>query len=204
MSTILESLEPRRLLAGNVTITADASGDLLVQGDSKSNHIAVVGSAAGYQITGTDTGVKTALSNTPVAGGVFIPAAQKSIAIDLANGDDALQLSGLTDGADCSIQTGNGNDQVVLLNESHLTGTMNINTGNGNDLVRFSTVEFFDAELSVNLGNGEDAVQLDTTVYVVLSSATIDGGGSRDTIVNESLFANASSTIELLLENHLP
>src|SRR5262245_23665112 len=102
--TMLEPLELRRMLAGNVTATL-VGGELIIHGDSKSNAIVVsthpdntttVAPAAGTKVNG---GGQTATF-----------AGFPEVACDMGNGDDNVALVDMFQTA--SIVTGNGNDTV--------------------------------------------------------------------------------------------
>src|SRR5687767_10023995 len=86
----MEILENRRLLAGNVLVTApatvgDAVGNLFITGDNKSNQVLIDGlDSGGYFVTG--------LNGTKINGSSatqFFPSLHKRVVVaSLGNGDD--------------------------------------------------------------------------------------------------------------------
>src|SRR4051812_3678573 len=87
-SAMIESLETRRLLAGNVTVT-DVGGVLSIIGDNKSNQVQITSdvSVTGYQING--------LAGTTVNGGAsaFFDAhfVARDVSVSMGNGDDVVR-----------------------------------------------------------------------------------------------------------------
>src|SRR5262245_35412351 len=153
---MLESLESRRLLAGNVTVTL-AAGLATITGDNKSNQLEIVFDANTFDLS------VGGLSGTTVNGGT----APVSIGIagvkgETGNGDDLVKVHSINGGTVIfiidvpdggSIETGNGAD-VVAMDRLAFSDT-NISTGNGADVVHLSNVA--GNNLNVDTGNGADA-----------------------------------------------
>src|SRR5262245_48440484 len=143
---LVESLEGRRLFAGNVT--AVFNGDVVtIAGDNKANNIEVKGTFHGYIITGSDaTTVNGSAAPAEVVTGSAFP-----IVISMGNGDDKVALvapefGDTTGAAGLGVDTGNGNDSLSIDHWS-IFGRTGIDTGNGNDSVSFGA----DVEVSGNL-----------------------------------------------------
>jgi hypothetical protein len=179
------SLEPRRMLAGNVTVvwSDDGSFDglLTITGDNKSNQ---------FIVSVEDVTTITGLNGTKINGGSsaafdFFP----NLAIDTGNGDDEVEVVGLFSAL--SARTGNGND-IVKITESDFVATFafdqfEIDTGNGNDYVLLESLTCFECDLHIRMGNGNDTVKLEGTIlmqgiFADAGTGTIDMGRGSDTI----------------------
>jgi hypothetical protein len=190
-ATRFESLERRRLLAGNVIATAtDPSaqeGTITLIGDNKSNQVEIQPTASGYLVTGLNgTTVNGVTSVTLHAAGL------RNLVANMGNGDDDLQLQQNTFGGSsefnsASIDMGNGNDTVEMTGAyfanfgSAAHGDLNINTGNGDDVVTItgSTVE---GNLKVDLGNGDDTLAFVGSI-TVFGTSTLIGGHGENTLL---------------------
>jgi hypothetical protein len=180
----LEALEDRRVLSGTVTAEFNASGVLIIQGDSRSNQIVVhLERTVGYTITGTDTAVvSSAPGATLVPGGVFIPPPSGPLTpgnVIMKGGDDIVTICGDFAFHDFSVDTGNGDDQVFA-DGFYGFGTLSIRTGNGDDRVTY-TAETFQLHSSVDTGNGNDVVVLDGFVPFQ-GTHTITTGNGNDCV----------------------
>ena len=163
---VLESLEPRWLMAGNVTayLALDNWGSesvLVVEGDSQSNAIRVVEDTPGQaRIEGLDG----TTVNGMAADEVFSSLETFSLAIvDLGNGHDTLtyelggEFAGLPFHA-TNIYTGTGTDTVTVL-AKEMTGYTAIDTGPGNDNVTFDMAAgSLIGTLHLKTGTGDDSV----------------------------------------------
>src|SRR5439155_17214229 len=135
----LESLETRELMAGNVALTLDYNGTLIVKGDDYSNGVEIKNtdpSAGIYQVRGfTQDG-----ANTVINGSSLITYARgvHNIVVDGYGGNDYLwvgssvtnQFFKLTGGL--SIYGENGDDSIVVQNVE-INFNLEISTGNGRD-----------------------------------------------------------------------
>ena len=198
---LIENLETRRFLAGNVTAALDTSGVLIVTGDNKANQFEV------STDPGPDRTEVTPLGDTRINGGTapVVFAGFPDVVIATGNGDDFVRLRDFTI-QDVDVSTGSGNDVVVGDIDDfggNIFNDLSIDTGNGDDSVTL-TEKTQILDLSINTGNGDDAVSLldDTVVFgnlsiqtgngadeiaatgqfVVLGTATFDGGHGHDTL----------------------
>ena len=131
----LESLETRRLMAGNVKVSASGS-DLVVEGDDLRNAVEIRQSSPGfYKITGTTIGgADTKINNKP--NGMFIFRGEvNNLRISLGGGDDKLDV-GISDRKEISIR-----------------GNLVINGGAGSDWTSIHDVKV-GKDLTVNTGTG--------------------------------------------------
>ena len=93
-------------------------------------------------------------------------------------GSDVITISGTSTVAVNKIDTGAGNDTVNVNASGSITGTLD--TGNGDDIVVVSGDSSSIAGATINLGAGNDKITIGSGD---LTKATIDGGAGRDTLV---------------------
>ena len=96
-------------------------------------------------------------------------------------GSDVITISGTSTVAVNKIDTGAGNDTVNVNASGSITGTLD--TGNGDDIVVVSGASSSIAGATINLGSGNDKITIGTVGANGLVDATIDGGAGRDTLV---------------------
>jgi hypothetical protein len=109
---VFEPLEPRTMLAGDVTVSVEG-GDLVVLGDDNANRVLIEGTgvAGGYLIDSPDTNL---FFNGQLQGGAFlVTEAFGNIIVDLHGGDDFLLISNLTVDK-LIVDTDEGDDFVIL------------------------------------------------------------------------------------------
>jgi hypothetical protein len=196
----IESLEFRKLLSGNVTVTADANLNAQIVGDKGNNQIVItLNSGGGYLITGlkgTKVNGSPAVSiNTQSAmnitvnlgagndritfdgsaasGGAF---ATQALSVDTGKGNDIVTVSGTTHFGSVALSTGDGNDSVVL-DSIHVTNDLSILTGKGNDAVAIATATQVDGNASIDAGAGKNRLS-GTTSLNVTGNTTIAGVSS--------------------------
>ena len=200
----IESLERRRLLAGNVTASYDPATDTLTLiGDNRANEITVVGFGGGHVLTPAPGTTVNGSSGVAILGG-----GRSNLHVDLGNGDDTLILGPQADDErQVDVATGNGADNVSILNvgssanlnvdtgngDDHLTmasvvvtGGMNIDTGNGADTVSLHDVGSNNADLIVRLGSGADSLTAAGFVSAISANILIDGGSGFDVLTGSS------------------
>src|SRR5262245_28261634 len=113
MTPIVESLELRRLLTGNIQADV-AQGVLRVIGDAQNNHLTITredGDRTTYRLN-IPSGSATTINGSTDA--LVIRDATAGLSIDLGGGDDELILSGVYVDGRLSIAAGAGFDNVVL------------------------------------------------------------------------------------------
>ena len=184
-SALIEQLEGRRLLSGNVAVTYDpATNTVNVLGDNKSNDILVSGNIVkGYTVTGQN--------GTTVNGGASAhvdPTGGQRANFDVAlgNGDDAVEFNDFA-ALGVDVNTANGDDAVKLFNVTVFNG-LDINTGNGEDAVSLDFVDIHQG-LNIDTGNGEDSVTFGnsfTGVTVFDGDAHVSGGRGEDVLTGEA------------------
>ena len=157
-----ESLEERKLLAGDVSVVED--GNLYIRGDELSNQIAIIADESG-QVT------ISGLNNTTINGSTESFRVSNSVDLNGARGRNASFEGGLR------ILTYGGNDRIdiqgIELGDSSL-----INTGEGDDFVRFirSTSHH---DFVANSGSGDDTLNfVQTRVRGAFGVSTDNGEDS--------------------------
>jgi hypothetical protein len=158
----VENLEERRLLAVSAVIMSDANGDhLIINGDSASDEIAIVGTAnpGEFLISGVNgTLVNGAASDT--LGGV-----SGSMVLDLAGGDDRITMDNVLIARSIIFEdSGGGNDTIVLGNTGVVSTGRNleIGTGDGDDSVSLLNYNIFIGyNCYIDTAEGNDTVRLD-------------------------------------------
>jgi hypothetical protein len=137
-----ESLEPRHLLAGNVT-AALVGADLVITGDTEANVISLVetendgefvilaesdSSGAATTLNGTSNGVAT-------IGGVI-----GNIVIYLHGGDDSVAIADINHSGNLTADMAAGNDTVSVA-RAVLDGTITVKVGDGQNVVTLAGLD---------------------------------------------------------------
>ena len=202
----LESLEDRKLMAGNVTAGLE-SRDLWIRGDNRDNHIEIrqLANLGQFRITGlagttvngrsfvdittptTDVHIRMNGGNDRVDLGSPVgsrPARMEDLTVDMGTGSDTFVMANavVTDPVDDSIiqMGGSENDSdVVNLIATQFNSNARISTGGGNDWVFLNQVNVR-RQLNVQTGNGNDYVALTDAVF---ANSMIDGGAGNDELV---------------------
>ena len=151
----VEALESRWVPAGNVT--AQLVGDtLVVTGDQFDNNLVIYRDEMGIHLSGFDTSI-TGAAGEQIYEGV------NNLVVDLANGDDTVNMPRLYLDGNLFIDTGEGSDFVDSF-FLRVRGDAEIRTGaNGlgihGEAVNLARL-FVDGTLTIDTGTGEDRVQL--------------------------------------------
>ncbi len=221
-----ETLEPRAMLAGDVTATA-VDGLLIIEGDMEGNQLRLRSGenpgeivVAGFPDSGTTINGQTGPQLFP---GV------RAVATDLGAGDDVIVLDEARVAANVFIRTGVGDDRVVLGRPDAsvpptdgpavvIGGALSIMTGPGNDVV--SAVDLAVADfVAIQTGQGDDVVRLgrpmmdapaDVRPSVLLGGALRVGLGPGEDLmalhhvhVHGSLFAHGGRGNDQFVVNHV-
>jgi len=161
----------RKLLAGDVLVNV-VGGNLMIEGDADANKIMITsGAEAGaFVVTGLDgTSLDGAADPITVTG-------VRNIRIDLGEGDDLAAVVGANVRGNLSIQTGVGDDRVLVGTGEgaielagllpadasvSIRGALKVNTGSGLDHVAIDDATA--SLLSVDAGEDDDVVSLGST-----------------------------------------
>jgi hypothetical protein len=187
----MEKMERRQLLAaGNVTASI-IGGVLTIEGDKKDNIILI---DSNDDFTTTVLGVGTTINGAPgFATFVGLP----PISVDLGDGHDTVSFSdmGLQS---VDVDTGKGNDTVIgAINGStpNIFGHLTINTGDGDDDIVLAGNTGVASDLNVDTGKGKDT-------FDVFGSLGVGGNvkikmGDKDDAVHLSGSINIGGNLEV-------
>jgi hypothetical protein len=192
---LVEQLEGRRLLAGDVAAAFDGEFTLTITGDAQSNQMTV-----STDINGTTV---TPLQGTTVNGSAepaLFPYADV-VVIDTGNGDDHVELTAF-DLQDCYVNTGNGSDTVAATG-SNLFFDLYVDTGAGSDDVTVSGMTTLDGDMRIDTGTGKDRVTIAGDLSVKSDDIVIAGGNGVDVLDRSGFAGNLPAAgiidIELLI-----
>ena len=175
MQTVkLETLESRRLLAGNVTVVGSDEFTATLTGDKKSNAIEV-------RLDGSDGYLIRGLKNTRINGKselVLRSPTAVFMNVNLGKGNDAVTFIGAFNTQSVKIETGDGNDRVRTTAVSHF-GDLSVSTGKGDDDVALSDVHVT-GNLAIDLGRDKDQVAF--SAVQVDGNAAVRGGSGKNTL----------------------
>lgn len=175
---VVESLESRLALAGNVTAFA-AGPNLYLYGDALDNELRITGTALGaLTITGVGTSVNGTANGTLNVTGIW------NIVADMGNGNDTARFLTADINGLLRYNGGNGNDNLFFgegNNGFNSFGSVQALMGAGNDEVSVNDDEFtaFYSFTATN-GEGNNTTDLDPFVELFLGVTTITGGSGSD------------------------
>ena len=180
-----QSLEPRRLLAGDVRVFMD--GDLFIRGDRADNQVEVrVVDEGDIQISG--------LNGTTINGEAepMVVSGQNGringrVAALMRGGNDLLRLEGLEITDYVSIRGGNGDDAIGLY-DTNVNGDALIFSGRGNDAVSLDAVDI-DGAFAAFTFDGDDTIGVDES-SIALGTAFFTGDGHDRIAVRNSVHDN--------------
>ena len=166
----VESLERRRLLAGDVAVEV-VDGDLVVTGDDLDNEITIEQTGSGeYEVTGLD-GTTVNGETDFVAEGV-----DDDFRISMGGGGDSVSVIGETTVPDdLEIETGAGDDDVEIRDAVHVGDDVEIETDGGKDTVRIGGGGGdegddggvrIDGETEIETGADDDSVDIRNNVDI--------------------------------------
>jgi hypothetical protein len=173
----LDELEPRTLLAGNVTAVLDANGIIQITGDSAGNCVSAYSTIYKIEIGGCKYDAASDMVTPPgdtkingvMGGGATFPQnAVKGLTAKLGGGNDffgstnrgsALSVNGpvsisMTCWGICLAD----NDRVDIGDYSKIKGDLTIATGEADDTVYFQTSITVDGTTQISTGSGNDKV----------------------------------------------
>jgi HSP20 family molecular chaperone IbpA len=180
-SLVFESLECRRVMAGNVTANL-SGGDLVLTGDALGNQVFVQRPAGNRVVISALDGTTTINGQ----GSVTFNGNVRSISANMGDGDDIVHIAGKFRNrwtlSSVNVDTGAGNDIVLLQHLQVAGGRTTITTGAGNDAARISKSRH-SSGVSIDLGAGGD----DSGVYAsrFAGNVAVNGGDGSDRFVRE-------------------
>jgi hypothetical protein len=190
----VESLESRKMLAGNVDVVVKADNSLVITGDSADNSINVIDGQGDIFVLGVDgtivaNGGSTGLALTDL----------NKLTIKMKGGDDQVTVGPLITAAGKVRMTGAaGNDQFIFegtaqdrvqiiggggIDSISVSGTFNgkvtLNSGGGDDLTHIAAATFA-TDVKANMGHGADQVFV---VGVSFADARFNLGSGSDVLI---------------------
>ena len=166
----VQCLEHRRMLAGNVSVSA-LGGDLRIDGDDAANELVITGTAipGEYRIVGGNGTTINGLNEVTISGvnddfriklkggndeiGFFLGSVPDDLQIRTGKGDDIVFLLAFDVGDDADIRTGSGDDAAGI-DECTVGDRIKIRTESGHDQVLLKTVDGQTA--SIHTGGHDD------------------------------------------------
>ena len=151
----LESLEPRQMLAGDVT-AAIRGNDLIIEGDQQNNEIVIQESAnpGEFEVFGANGTTINGQERFTFTSDV------DDVRIQLRDGNDRLWIKEMQVGDDVRIRTGDDQD-AILIDELTVRGNLRLDTQSGDDAVHFgNAVKNLGNRLEVRTGSGSDQLFL--------------------------------------------
>ena len=175
----VEPLERRCMLAGNVSATINASGDLLIRGDAADNELRItidtVGNVDLVALDGTTSFDLGNLLTSRMTG---------DVRVDTRGGSDRVELVSLNGPPPVDnvvIRTGAGNDRVRM-DVFDASGSISLNMAGGNDV--FVVREVVSSGLQVQTGTGADSLDL-VTFFPEEFDANL-GAGDDEFLIEET------------------
>ena len=189
----VEALENRSLMAGDMT-AENYNGELRITGDGHHNGVVITLLATGsFSVKGVSRHGPTRVNG--VTSAVTFSNVTWDIRVDLAGGDDFVQIRGpqqwqrvqyrLSEDSDIVIFSGEGNDVVDVRRINNagfgLDSYMSIDTGSGNDKVTVSDVWSADG-FWVHTGSGNDSVAFSRAFTVANTTMRVATGPDQDRV----------------------
>jgi len=151
-SPTYQILEPRKLLAGDVTVSVDGSA-LRISGDADDNQIQIIGRADGSAIV-------SGLDGTTINGGTAAFSADadlRTAQVQMGDGNDEVEIRGLVLQNALTVRTGNGDDSTDI-QHINVRG-IEVSGEDGNDVMEFDNV-FSRRSIVIRGGDGNDTVAI--------------------------------------------
>ena len=176
-ATVVERLEQRTMLAGNVSVTTNAAGDVRIVGSADDNQVLVQSVAGIVQVVG--------LSGTTVNGGfgalIVITnnpsTIDRNLTITMKGGNDRVEIDDVGVVGDIRVNMGSGDDTVGVF-DTIIGDDLMVNTGTGADVVAAVDLGIVDM-FRIVTGSGGDAIGIQECV-VVGGRTTINTGSGVD------------------------
>ncbi|MGI9517150.1 MAG: FKBP-type peptidyl-prolyl cis-trans isomerase [Pirellulaceae bacterium] len=188
-----QQLEPRQMLAGDVTVVVDM-GQLIITGDGEANQIEVTGTRRG---SATVTGLNGTTINGSDSPFRALTPGLRGAEIDLGGGDDEATIRGARLMQGMTVDGGAGNDGIFVDNSS-LRGNLQIDAGEGNNVVEIDRV-FVVGNSEIRSGGGNDFVSI--LAHAVIGSLTIDTGAGSDVLAVDNVGVLGSANVDMGADN---
>ncbi len=130
----IETLETRAMLAGDVMVEVNASGDVLVTGDAADNQFTIATDMAGdIEVTGID-GTNIVFAGKSATSHVVAEAINRDLIIDSGAGGDIVNVNEIAVIRSLRVFTRAGADQFVV-SDSSIANNFSVSAGPDNDFV---------------------------------------------------------------------
>ncbi len=179
-----ESLEPRNLLAGNITASV-VNGDLRLSGDRLDNTALISVVEGDVVVEGLDATTINGI-DAPFVAFAGTAAIADDLLAKLGGGHDVLLLSGGLEVADRVVVRGGSGSARVGLDDVSVGGHVGILGTPGDDVVHWEDVAVV-GDVKIRLRQGDDVVNLLDTSSDDLAIHT---GGGADAVVLEEVFTS--------------
>ena len=178
-------LEPRQLLAGDVSVTL-RNGNLTILGDDHDNSITLRYSDDDQVLI---SGNNTLINGTsqPLA----VPARLRNVSIHLRNGDNWLEVSGLSLRGNLTVRSASGDNSIFFQNL--FARQFSVNTGTGNDTL---SLENLNARrgLALIASGGDNVVALQE--IQTRRHLSVRLGAGNDLVATEKLQVNRDARFQ--------
>lgn len=179
LSFIVEPLEQREMLAGNVVAEINSNGDIVINGDSESNEIQVNIDSEARSVRFAPTDGTTSINDAEVGSAftIFHDGDLRDLKINMKAGDDEVVLFGdfstLRNGR---AQMGSGNDEFRIL-QTNFTKNVTVILGAGvaDEGTQGGGFDQKGAVLFANIGGNLSIRGSKTIDFVQASGSRIDG-----------------------------
>ncbi|MEL7498077.1 MAG: hypothetical protein AAFN77_10730 [Planctomycetota bacterium] len=187
------ALEPRQLLAGDVTVV-HFEGDLYVRGDGADNHIEFYSDHGVMLMRGKDT----TINGVPGSVSVHVPGTRVvdgygssfmgGIRVHMGPGNDTIQINN-TQIEDWSVIFGGTGDDSILIDHASFQDRITAQTYTGDDHLSFTSTSFHDDFYAIGL-DGDDTIQVVDSVAMQHAIMTTGNGNDVITSVNNQLMGD--------------
>lgn len=174
------------MLAGDVFVFLDFGGNLQIIGDNRDNGI-LIDRFGETVIHGIDAGGSaTRINGVPNGLVTFDVVGDGDIKVHLRGGNDIVQVGTRSDDVlppdDLEIDTGHGDDQILITGDTNIGDDLEIDSGPGNDLVDVRNADVAD-NMVIETGTGDDVVKL--LAVRIAGSTSVNTGDGADRIYTE-------------------
>jgi hypothetical protein len=173
----VQPLEDRAVPAGNVA-AAVFEGVLYLQGDDAGNQLWI-------QVSGDHVSIQPMDATTTINGAPGLAnfdGVSRGYYGLLAGGDDVVVVDGTSGNKSLFLDTGDGNDRVMLQYDSNTRGT-NIQTGAGDDFVGIGGSDL-GGTTTVSMGDGNDTADFGWTTF---RNVAADGGTGTNSLLTPQI-----------------
>lgn len=192
-----ESLEDRRMLAGNVTANV-FQGFLVICGDNLANVICVEGVNNQIKVSGTATTINS--KSSPALFDTGSGQVCRGIVLDMKGGNDVVKIKNLeVPGWKLDVQLCGGHD-VLTIDRVQVCGQVCINGDSGNDTVAI-TNSSFSGRVGIRTCDGVDAVVLTKVCITGALCINTDGGVDAVTLTDLQIKEAMHSVEALIADN---